>query len=398
MKLTNVICMNAKPKEKPFKLFDGGGLYLEVKPNGEKKWRLKYRFLGKENRLGFGPYPLVTLAEAREERDKAKKLLVRGIDPAEAKREEKQLRIRNTENTFQLVALEWFKTNQELWSKGYARKIMHMFEMNVFPYIGHRGIAQITPPELLNDCLRKIEARGALYIAGRVMQLCGKVFRYGVQIGKCERDPTADLKGAIKARKETHFRALDARELPDFVKALEHNDGRLFARTRRAVWLSLLTFCRPGEIRQGQWSEIEFENRQWTIPSAKMKMRRDHVVPLSRQALAILSEQKAETGHLKTDWIFPSQIRSRNCMSDGTVNKGIKRLGFGHRTVAHGFRALARTIIREKLKYDSEVIEKQLAHKTSNPLGEAYDRTQFLDERAEMMQAWADYLEGLCRN
>jgi len=398
MRLTNAVCMNAKPKEKSYKLFDGGGLYLEVKPSGEKKWRLKYRFLGKENRISFGPYPLVTLAEAREERAKAKKLLVQGIDPSKAKREEKQLRIRNTENTFKLVALEWFEKNRDLWSEGYAKKIKYLFEMNVFPYIGNRGIGLITPPELLNDCLRKIEERGALDIAGRVNQLCGKVFRYGIQIGKCDRDPTADLKGAIKARKEVHFRALDAKELPDFVKALERNEARLYPRTRRAIWLSLLTFSRPGEIRQAQWSEIDYKNKQWAIPGEKMKMRRDHIVPLSRQALSILKEQNEETGHLKTDWIFPSQVRPKNCMSDGTVNKGIKRLGFGHRTVAHGFRALARTTIREKLKYDSEVIEKQLAHKTSNPLGEAYDRTQFLDERIEMMQAWADYLDELRKN
>lgn len=367
---------------------------MEVMPNGSKLWRLKYRYLGAERRLSLGAYPLVTLAEARESRDEIKKLLMKEIDPATAKREKKNNIIRNAENTFQAAALEWCENQKDRWSEGYAQKIKRCLEMNTFPYIGARPISQITPPELL-ECLRRVEKREALHIAGKTKQICGMVFRYGIQTGKCERDASADLKGALKTKKTTHYRTIDAPVITKFLQALERNEARIFERTRRAVWLSLLTFQRPGEIRQAQWSEINFETKEWHIAAHKMKMRRDHIVPLSRQALAILKEQKEETGHLNTDFVFPSQIRPKQAMSDGTVNKAIQRLGFGDDMVAHGFRALARTTIREKLGYDSEIIEKQLAHKTSNPLGEAYDRTQFLPQRKKMMQHWSDYLDAL---
>jgi len=393
MKLTDTACKSAKPAARPYKRFDGGGLYLEVMPNGNKLWRLKYRYLGTEKRFSLGAYPLISLAEAREGREEAKKLLARDIDPSTARRDRKHHIIRNAQNTFEAVAREWYENQEDRWSKKYAEKVMRGMTMNIFPCIGSRPIAQITPPELL-DCLRKIEKRGALDIAGRTKQICGQVFRYAIQTGKCERDAAADLKGALKTRKKTHFASIEDKEIPDFIKALERNDARLYARTRRAIWLSMLTFCRPGEIRQARWSEIDWQTKQWTIPAEKMKMRRDHIVPLSKQALAILNEQKEESGQINTDWVFPSQIKPRKCMSDGTVNMAIKRLGYGESMVAHGFRALARTTIREKLGYDSEIIEKQLAHRTNNPLGEAYDRTQFLDKRRKMMQHWGDYLDA----
>lgn len=393
MTLTNTACRNAKPKEKPYKLADGGGLYLLVNPNGAKHWRLKYRFLGKEKLLAIGPYPLTALAEAREARENAKKLLQAGTDPMAHKREDKRNTLRNARNTFEAVALEWADNQKERWSQKYAEKVLRGLTMNIFPEIGHRPIAQITPPELL-DALRKIEKRGALDIAGRTKQICGQVFRYGIQTGMCTRDAAADLRGALKGRKAIHFASIEAKEIPEFLKALEYNEARLYARTRRAIHLSMLCFTRPGEIRQAEWSEIDFEARQWTIPAARMKMRRDHIVPLSQQAIAILEAQHEETGHLNTPYVFPSQVRPKQPMSDGTVNQAIKRLGYNDRMTAHGFRALARTTIREDLGYDSEVIEKQLAHRTMNPLGEAYDRTQFLTERKRMMQDWADYLDA----
>lgn len=393
MKLTDTACKNAKPVDKPYKRFDGGGLYLEVMPNGNKLWRLKYRYLGKEKRISLGAYPLVSLAEAREGRGEAKKLLIRDIDPSTARRDRKHNFIRNAQNTFEAVAREWYENQENRWSKKYAAKVMRGMTVNIFPFIGSRPIAQITPPELL-DCLRKIEKRGALDIAGRTKQICGQVFRYAIQTGKCERDAAADLKGALKTRKKTHFASIEGKDISAFINALERNDARLYARTRRAIWLSMLTFVRPGEIRQACWSEVDWQEKQWTIPADKMKMHRDHIVPLSKQALAILKEQKEETGQLNTDWVFPSQIKPRQCMSDGTVNRAIKRLGYGGKMVAHGFRALARTTIRERMGHDSEIIEKQLAHKTRNPLGEAYDRTQFLPQRVKMMQEWADYLDA----
>jgi integrase len=394
MPLTKIECDKAQSRDKPYKLADGAGMYLEVMPNGSKYWRYKYRWQGKERRLALGVFPLITLAEARDKRDQARKQLANGVDPSSAKQEIKRQVAIQAANTFMVVAEEWFEINKDRWTAGTAEHIQRRLQKDIYPYIGARPIADITPPELL-DCLRKIEKRGALEIAGRIKQTCGQIFRYGVQTGRCDRDPSVDLKGALKSRKVKHHATIDASEIPEFIATLERNEARLFERTRRAIWLSLLTFTRPGEIRQARWSEIDFDARQWSIPAERMKMRRDHIVPLSRQAIEVLKAQKEETDMLNTEYVFPSQVRPRNPMSDGTVNMALKRLGYGQLMVAHGFRALARTTIREKLKYDSEIIEKQLAHQTRNPLGEAYDRTQFLDERREMMQAWGDYLDGI---
>ena len=397
LKLSDRACKTAKSEDKQYKLFDGAGLFLLVKPNGSKLWRLKYRYLDKEKLLSIGPYPLISLADARDERTKAKKLLAQNppIDPMANKQENKRKAVRKAENTFKAIGLEWHEQNKDRWSDNYAYKVLKGLELNVFPYIGHRPIAEITPPELLNEVLRGIEKRGSLDIAGRTRQICGQIFRYGIQTGKCEWNAAENLKGALKTKKTEHFRTIDIKQAPDFLKALERNEARLFERTRRAVWLSLYTFCRPKEIRMARWEDINFEDAVWTIPAEIMKMRRDHIVPLSHQALDVLEEQRKEVELLSSEWIFPSQVRPRNPMSDGTVNKAIKRLGYGKELVAHGFRALARTSIREKLKYDSEIIERQLAHKASGPLGDAYDRTQFLDERIKMMQDWANYLDIL---
>ncbi|MBK9584898.1 MAG: tyrosine-type recombinase/integrase [Alphaproteobacteria bacterium] len=392
MKLTNTACRTAKAKDKPYKMADGGGLFLLIKPDGSKYWRMKYRFLGKEKLLAFGTYPLISLADAREEREAAKKLLAGGIDPAKYRKEEKRRTIRNAQNTFKAVALEWHQNQKDRWSDNHAQNVLHRLETDIFPYIGAEPLASIEAPDLL-DTLRKIEKRGALDIAKRSRQICGQVFRYGIQTGRCKRDPSHDLQGALKTRKTNHFAALEAKEIPEFLAALERNDARLYARTRRAIRLSLLTFVRPGEIREARWEEIDFEAREWTIPAKRMKMKRSHIVPLSRQALAILKEQKEETGCLSTPWVFPSQIRSKDPMSNGTVNVAIKKLGFQGRMTAHGFRALARTTIREKLDYAPDIIEAALAHKPAGPLGEAYDRTKFLTQRKKMMQDWADFLD-----
>lgn len=397
MKLTDRECKTAKAKDKQYKLSDGGGLYLLVRTNGSKLWQMKYRFASKEKTLSIGQYPIISLADARAARDNAKRLLAKAppIDPMAHKQDTKRKAIRKAENTFKAVALEWHELNKGKWSKNYAYKILKGLELNVFPHIGHRPIADITPPELLTDVLRTIEKRGSLDIAGRTRQICGQVFRYGIQTGKCEWNAAENLRGALKPNKTEHFRTLDLKEVPDFLKALERNEARLFERTRRAVWLSLYTFCRPVEIRKARWEDIDFENKVWEIPAELMKMRRPHIVPLSNQVIRILEEQREEVSVLNTTYVFPSQKRPREPMSDGTVNKAIKRLGYGQNMVAHGFRALARTTIREKLDYDSEVIERQLAHKASGALGEAYDRTQFLDKRTVMMQDWANYIDAL---
>lgn len=400
MKLSDIACKSAKPEETPYKKFDGGGLFLLINPNGSKLWRLKYRYLGKEKLLSLGSYPIVTLADAREARADAKKLLAQNppIDPMTHKNELRHNAIRDAENTFKAVALEWLELNEDSWSDNYYLKMKKGLELNVFPYIGNRPIKAITPPELLKECLKRIESRGSLDIAARTRQICGQVFRYAIQIGKCDWNPAENLRGALKPHKKEHFRAMDIKQIPKFINTLERNEARLFERTRRAVWLSLYTFLRPKEIRQARWKDIDFEAAEWSIPAPDMKMRRAHIVPLSKQAIAVLRAQQKEVEVLNTDWVFPSQVRPKNPMSDGTVNKAIKRLGFGEEAVAHGFRALARTTIREKLKYDSEIIEKQLSHKTKNPLGEAYDRTQFLEDRHVMMQDWANYLDKIGQN
>ena len=395
MKLKDIQCRNAKPKEKAYKLADGGGMYLEISPKGSKYWRLKYRIHGKEKRLALGVYPAVSLSEAREKRDEAKKLIAGGTDPVSAKREAKAEATANAANTFKAVALEWHDTKKSGWSENYAYKMMKGLEKNVFPFIGDRPIKDITPPELLDKCLRQIEKRGSLDIASRTKQICAQVFRYAIQTGRCEWNAADNLQGALKTHKKEHYRTIDKKELPVFIGALKRNEARLFERTRRAVWLSLYTFQRPGEIRQMRWQDIDFDEALWSIPAETMKMKRPHLVPLPTQAIKLLEDQKTETGILNTEWVFPSQVKPRNPMSDGTVNKAIKRLGFGKEMVAHGFRALGRTTIREDLGYDSEVIEKHISHKSKGALGNAYDRTQFLEERIKMMQDWADYLDKL---
>lgn len=396
MKLTNTACKNAKPESKQYKRFDGGGLYLLVRPNGSKLWQMKYRYLGTEKTLSIGQYPYVMLAEARKAREAAKELLAQTPpqDPMVNKKQAKRKAVNDASNTFEQIAREWHNTKNNQWTKKYGETILRRLEMNVFPTLGKRPISEITPPELL-DCLRLIEKRGSYDVLKRATQVCGQIFRYGIQTGRCDRDAAADLRGALKVAQVSHFRALDLKQLPAFLDALKRNEARIFERTRRAVWLSLYTFCRPVEIRTAKWQDIDFEARLWTIPAERMKMKRDHVVPLSKQVIKLLKEQQEEVELFNTDWVFPSQFKLKNPMSDGTVNKAIKRLGFGNDMVAHGFRALARTAIREQLEYDSEVIEKQLAHKSSGSLGEAYDRTQFITKRKKMMQDWANYVDSL---
>ncbi len=337
------------------------------------------------------------MAEAREKRDNAKKLLLDNIDPSVARQDNRDEIIRNANNTFKAIAREWHENQKGRWSANHYQHVIQRLEADIFPYIGKRPISKIDAPILL-DMLRRIEKRGALDIAGRARQICGQEFRYGIITGKCSRDPSIDLKGALKTRKTKHFDAIDSKEIPEFLQALERNDARLYARTRRAIKLSMLTFLRPGELRKARWEEIDFEEKLWTIPSERMKMKRDHIVPLSRQALLLLAEQKEETGHINTDLVFPSQIHPRKPMSDGTVNVAINKLGFKGRMTAHGFRALARTTIREQLDYAPDVIECQLAHKAAGPLGEAYNRAQFIDKRKIMMQDWADYVGSLASN
>lgn len=395
MKLTDKSCKAAKPKEKPYKLADGGGLYLFVQPDGARYWRLKYYYLGKEKLLALGVYPIVTLAEAREKRDQAKKLLANGQDPSGAKKEEKRLAIRKSKNTFEAVAREWHENQKGKWTPRHAENVMRRLEIDIFPYIGSRPIIDIDPPELLDSVLRKIEKRGSLDVASRVKQICGQVFRYGIITGRCKRDPSADLKGALKTGKTQHFPSLDIKEMPEFLDALEKNEARLYARTRRAIRLLMLCFTRTTEMIHATWDEFDLENGIWEVPAERMKMGKPHIVPLSRQAIEVLQEQKEETGHLPTKWVFPSQVRPKEPMSNNTVLFAIGRMGYKGRMTGHGFRALAMSTIKERLGYRHEVVDRQLAHAQRSKVDRAYDRAQFLDERVKMMQEWADYLDAI---
>lgn len=396
MNLTKTLCDKLQPKEKSYKKFDGEGLYLEIMPSGKKYWRLKYYYLGREKRISLGKYPVVTLNQARQKRTNAKQLLDAGIDPSENRIEQNKLIRRQQNNTFQIVAKEWYGKKKDNWSVQHAKNVWYRLERNVFPYIGKSPITKITTPDILN-LLRIMENRNALEVARRTRQICGQIFRYAIQTGRCNNNPAIHLVGAIKTNKTKHFPSLDIREVPDFLEAIYRNDARLFSRTRRAIWLSLYTFARPGEIRKFRWEHLSLEDKQWIIPADMMKSGRDHIVPLSSQSIKILQAQKEETGRFNTPWVFPGQVQPLKPMSKGSVNMGIKRLGFHGKMTAHGVRALARTTIREKLKYYPDIIEAQLAHKPIGSLGAAYDRAQFLDERRKMMQDWADYLDSLTK-
>ncbi len=390
MSLTNVACQKAQPAPKPYKLADSGGLYLEVMPNGSRYWRLKYRFLGKEKRLAIGVYPTVSLAEARERRDQAKIQLADNIDPGIAKLERKQKAALNAAATFELVAREWHEHNKAKWTPSYGADILHRLEMDIFPQIGKLPIAAIRPVKVL-ETLRQIERRGAIEMAKRAKQYCSQIFRYAVITERAERDPTADLKDALKPVQGGHFAALEADELPEFLRALEVNEARLYAQTRNAIRLLMLTFVRTSELIESKWQEFDLENGQWNIPAERMKMRRPHIVPISSQVVAILREQQKLTG--QWEWVLPNLIRPRDHMSNNTILKALERMGYKGRMTGHGFRALAMSTIKERLGYRHEVIDRQLAHAQRNKVDAAYDRAQFLAERRTMMQDWADYLD-----
>lgn len=389
--LTDTACRKAKPTEKPYKLADGGGMYLLVEPNDRKYWRLKYRHDGKEKLLSFGVYPEVSLAEARQARETARRLLRDGTDPALARQQARRVRSSNAANTFEKVAREWHAVNLAKWTPDYGHNILHRLIQDVFPVIGHRPIADLEAPEML-EMLRKIENRGALEIARRIGQTCGQIFRYAIATGRATRNPMPDLKDALKPVVKGHFAALEIDELPEFIRALDRNDARLYPLTRLAIRLLMLTFVRTSELIEAPWSEFDLDGAMWKIPAARMKMGRDHYVPLSRQAVAVLRELKTYSGN--GELVFPNQAHPGKPMSNNTILFALGRLGYKGRMTGHGFRALAMTAIKEKLGYRHEVVDRQLAHAPKNRIDAAYDRAKFLGDRVVMMQDWADYLDA----
>jgi integrase len=392
MSLTDLKCRQAKPKDKTFRLFDTGGLYLEVKPTGTKVWRLKYKFYGKEKSLTIGKYPAISLLAARIEKETAKTSLETGIDPASQKQESKRLRRFNQAQTFELVALEWHKKNYDTWSPNHAMHILSRLKQNVFPIIGQKPISLVTVQDIL-ICMQKIEERKAYHMTRRVLQIIGQVMRYAVVTGRADRDFTSDLKGSLKKYKKGHYAAIEPDKLPDLMKAINKNEARLYKQTILAIKLLLLTFVRTSELINARWEEFDFEKSIWNIPAERMKMRLPHVVPLSKQVVDILNELGDFYG--RNGYILPSIINMHKPISNNTILQGLGRLGYKKIMTGHGFRALAMSTLKEKLGYRHEVVDRQLAHLPKNKIDQAYDRATFIPDRIKMMQEWADYINTI---
>lgn len=391
MPLTDSIPKNAQPKEKPYKISDSGGLYLQVLPTGAKYWRLKYRIDGKEKLLAIGVYPETSLKAARLLAQEAKKKISDGIDPIVQKKKEKLRSSIERSSTFTAVALEWIDIKRASWKEVTADKTLLSLQQDIFPHLGSRPISDIEPIELLT-VIKKIEARGAHETASRVLQRCRAVFAYGIITGRLKSNPAMDLSGGLKKVKVKHRAALPASELPEFLKKLDEYAGD--ETTKLAIKLLALTFVRTGELRGAEWPEIDFKNATWIIPAERMKMENEHLVPLSRQALDALERLKVLHAE-KSRFVFPNSTTNSRCMSENTVLYSIYRMGYHSRMTGHGFRAIARTVLDENLGFRADWIEHQLAHAVRDPNGRAYNRTTHLEGRRTMMQAWANYLDGL---
>ncbi|MBN5437468.1 tyrosine-type recombinase/integrase [Serratia sp. AXJ-M] len=392
MPLTDIKVKSAKPTEKAYKLTDGGGMYLLVKPNGSKYWRLKYRFVGKEKMLSIGVYPDVSLADARQKRDEARKVLAAGGDPGEVKKADKLAQKLSTENTFEAIAREWHRQKADRWSLRYRDEIIDTFEKDIFPYLGRRPIAEIKPMELL-ETLRRLEKRGALEKMRKVRQRCGEVFRYAIVTGRAEYNPAPDLATALATPKKTHFPFLTAEELPYFIKDLAGYTGSVITKT--ATQIIMQTGVRTQELRFARWEDIDFEKRLWEIPPEVMKMKRPHIVPLSEQVVELFQSLKPITG------MYPLVFIGRNDrtkpISKESVNQVIELLGYKGRLTGHGFRHTMSTILHEQ-GFNSTWIETQLAHVDKNAIRGTYNHAHYLEGRREMMQWYGDYIDGLTIN
>lgn len=393
MPLTDTFVRQVKPSGKAAgdSHADGGGMYLLVKPSG-KYWRMDYRFAGKRKTLALGVYPAVTLAQARRRRDDAKAQLADGVDPSVSKREEKLARKMVAENTFEKVAMQWLHATAADRKEITQQKVQTWLEKDIFPSIGKLPISTIGPRDVL-AMARKMEERGANESAKRLVQICGQVFRYAVAEGSAERDVTQDLKGALQKAEKRHYAAItDPAQLAPLLRAMDGYSGHIYSRT--ALLLTPLLFVRPGELRKAEWSEIDFEAAEWRIPAAKMKMKSDHIVPLSTQAIELLRQVHPISGHGK--YVFPSIRTGERPMSENTVSAALRAIGYDRDTqTAHGFRATARTIMDEVLGERVDLIEHQLAHAVKDANGRAYNRTAHLPARKAMMQRWSDYLDQL---
>lgn len=388
--LTNTKLRHLKPRTKLYRIADSAGLAIEVRPDGACYWRFRYRYAGKQKMLSLGVYPGVPLAEARKCRDEARALLRDGTDPSQKRQRDKLAATIAADNTFEAVAREWMK-RQDV-ADATAEKNRWLLETFVFPYIGRRPIAEITPRELL-DVLRKVEARGKLETAQRLKQKCGQVFRHAILEGKAEVDPTGSLRGALKTPKTKHHAAItEPKAIGGLLRAIDGYEGHYV--TLAALMFAPLVFVRPGELRKAEWAEFDLDAAEWRIPAERMKMKAAHLVPLSRQAVDCLRELCSLTG--PDGYVFPSVRTRSRPMSENTITAALRRLGYtSAEMTGHGFRSMAATRLNE-MGWKPDAIERQLAHAESNKVRDAYTHTaEYLPDRRRMMQAWADYLDGL---
>jgi integrase len=393
MLLTVKAIQNAKAKDKQYKLNDGAGLYLLVTPTGSKCWRYKYYWAGKEKVLSLGMFQDVSLSEARERRDEARKVKNRGIDPSDIKREQKQQILESHEHNFASIAREWHEQKSSRWSPYYSRQVMQRLENDILPKIGNLPIAKITAPDILRIA-RAIEARDAIEIAHRAVTVCSQIFQYAMILGRTKDNPALALRGALKTAERKHRPHLSHSELPDFFRTLDAYDGGV--QTKLAIRLLILTFVRPSELRCARWSEIDFKRKEWRIPLERMKMRIPHIVPLSCQAIEILKTLKNLNGGW--EYVFPSIQAPRKCMSSNAMLFALWTMGYKGKATVHGFRGTASTILNESGLFGRDVIERQLSHQERSRVRAAYDHAEHLPARQKMMQWWADCLDEAAKS
>jgi integrase len=397
MSLSDVAVRSAKPREKIYKLSDSGGLYLEIRPTGGKWWRWKYRYASKEKRISLGVYPETSLRVAREKRDESRRLLASGIDPSQLRKAQRFSA--GSANSFETLAREWHSNFRSRWDPDHGARILRRLESNVFPWLGRRQISDIKAQELLT-VLRRIQDRGAIESAHRILQYCGQVFRYSIVTGRAERDVSSDLKGALPRARDKHLATIvEPRKIGELLRLIDQYEGQFV--TKCALKLTPLLFVRAGELRKAKWDEFDLEQAEWRIPAERMKMKEKHIVPLSRQALSILRELEPFTNRSMPQqpsvcpFVFPGLVSRQRPMSENAVLYALRRIGYTkEQMTGHGFRSMASTLLHE-LGWNHQAIERQLAHSEPNAVSAAYNFAEHMPERRKMMQAWADYLDEL---
>lgn len=395
-KLTDTFLRNVKAQDTDKKYFDGEGLYLLVKSNGSKLWRIKFRYNGKEKSLALGAYPTISLLEARTTLREAKNALAKGIDPAETKQEQSRAEQAKEENQFKNIALEWYNKNFNNWSKKHRKTIIQRLDKNIFPFLGSRDINSITPKELL-EVLQKIEERGAVETAHRVRGICEQVYKYAMALDITDKNIPFNLRGTLQKTQEKHLASItDPKALGELLRRIDENTSNGII-IKTALKIMPYVFVRANELCRAEWQEIDFNSCLWTIPAERMKMRREHKVPLARQVMQLLQELHFYTGHSK--YIFHSPRGASRPITEEGLLAGLRNLGYekGQMTI-HGFRHTASTLLHGTLEFNSDYIEKQLAHEDKKSVRATYNHAEYMEQRTELMQVWADYLDGLKNN